>query len=135
MAKNSIYYEKDGDDFVLVFQTPDGSRDIQWCGPEVAVGFSCNPDAERGIQYTTHRHGSPEVVESWAAQTRQGIRRGGYIAAAEVQGETAAAVLKSLQPHIISSDQWEIEDLNRILDTTGYLQVVAKKMGLTLSTD
>jgi hypothetical protein len=38
-------------------------------------------------------------------------------------------------PHSISSDQWDVEDLNRIINTTGYLAVVVEKMGITFSTD
>lgn len=135
MARNSFFYEKDGDNFVLIFESDDGTRDTHFCGPEVAVGFTYDADADRGIQYTTHRHGSPEAVERWASSNRLALRCSGYFAAAQVQGETAAAVLRSLQPHIITSDQWEIEDLNRILDTTGYLKVALEKMGLDLATE
>ena len=126
-----IYYQKDGDTFVLVHDHGDGHKDQFWAGKEVAIGFTYDQDAERGIKYTTHRHGSPESVEKWAEKMRFALHRSRFTKEAQVGGENAAAILRSMQPHTISTDQWDLEDLNRILDTTGYLQVIVEKMGIT----
>lgn len=132
---DSIYYEKDGGDFVLIHQSESGQKDIMWKGPEVAIGFTYDPDSDRAIQYTTHRHGSPETVDKWAEKNRFALHRSRFNHDAEVGGENAAAVLRSMMPHSIASDQWDVADLNRIIDTTGYLAVVVKKMGITLSAE
>ena len=145
MAGDQIYYEKDGGEFVLVHQlfdldgfdlyglAPSGSnKEVLYRGQEVAIGFTYDPDEERNIQYTTHRHGSPEDVEEWAEKTRFALQRSRFTSAAITEGENAAALLRSMQPHTISSDQWDIDDLNAIISTTGYLRVVLEKMGIKL---
>lgn len=130
-----IYYEKVDDEFVLFIETLSGRKDIHYRGREVAVGFTYDPDQDRAIQFTTHRHGSPETVNKWAEKMRSALQRSRFTRDAQEKGETAAAILRGMQPHIISSDQWNIKDLNRILDTTGYLAVIVKKMGITISAE
>jgi len=141
MAGDHIYYEKDGNEFVLmhqVYEDPNdyrawaGNKEVLYRGQEVAIGFTYDPDEERAIQYTTHRHGSPETVEEWAEKTRFALHKSRFGRAAIAEGENAAAILRSMQPHTISSDQWDIDDLNAIISTTGYLQVVLEKMGIKL---
>lgn len=136
MAGDSIFYEKDGDEFVLVHQRHDlreDAKDILFRGREVAIGFSYDPDQAKQIQYTTHRHGSPETVNKWAKRTREALLKSEIGQRARERGETAAAILRSMLPHSISSDQWDIDDLNRIINTTGYLAVVVEKMGIKIS--
>ena len=142
MAGDQFYYEKDGNEFVLVHQvfelcgilTPArNNKDILYRGKEVAIGFTHDAD-DLNNPYTTHRHGSPATVEEWSQKTRFELHRSRFTFAAEHEGENAAAILRSMQPHSISSDQWDIDDLNAIISTTGYLKVVLEKMGITLST-
>lgn len=142
MAGDSIHYKKDGEDFVLIHEMYGSVEDWKddrptelYRGKEVAIGFTYDPDADRGIQFTTHRHGSPETVEDWANKTRFALHRSRFTREAREKGETAAAILRSMMPHIISTDQWDIEDLNRIISTTGYLKVVLDKMGINLSSE
>ena len=37
-----------------------------------------------------------------------------------------------MMPHTVTSDKWEIEDLNRIINTTGSLATVLQKMGIAI---
>ncbi len=115
-----IFYRKEGNEYILVHQDKDFGVDEMWKGPEIAIGFTYDADADRGIQYTTHRHGSPEMVEKWCEKTRVAFRG--------LAVDTP--LMKSLMPRIISSDQWDVEDLNRIINTTGYLATVVEKLGI-----
>ena len=101
----------------------------------MAIGFTYDPDEDRAIQYTTHRHGSPETVDKWAATMRQALQKSPFQRNAEEPGEPAAAILRSMMPRSIASDQWDIEDLNRVIDTTGYLGVLIEKMGIKIATE
>jgi hypothetical protein len=120
---NDIFYRKEGDEYILVHQNDMfGHDDEMWRGPEVAIGFTYDPDSpDRGIQYTTHRHGSPETVAAWAAKTA---------AALKVVDDKGAPLGAWAQPYVFTSAQWDLEDLNRIIDTTGYLAVVVDKLGI-----
>ena len=121
---HEFFYEKEGDEFLLVERDDTFGRDIIWRGPEVAIGFTYDPDQDRGIQYTTHRHGSPETVAAWAEKQRIAI---------ELANQRGIPLEAWANPYTISTDQWDLEDLNRIISTTGYLAVVITKMGIDLT--
>lgn len=124
------YYEKDGSEFVLIEERQRSSALRGICSSikrilsrsrEVAIGYSYDPEAERGLQYTLHCHGNPQGVDAWATHTRKTLL--------EPHG-IEASILQSLLPHTITSDQWDIQLLNHILSTTGYLGVALEKIGI-----
>ena len=116
-----IAYEKVGTEFLLVHIHPDGHREIWYQGPEVAIGFQYAPEDE--IQFITHRHGDPTTVGLWVHKMRRAIETAE--ARTVPRGEWA-------QPYSIKTDRWELEDLNRIISTTGYLGTVLEKMGVPI---
>jgi hypothetical protein len=87
----------------------------------VAIGFTYDPNHIKEIRFTAHRHGSPESVEKWAQETRFKIHR------ARFQGINLGA---AFLPHTISSDAWAVDELNRIINITGYLGLALQKMGI-----
>ena len=138
MSGSDIFYEKDGNEFVLVHQAYDDPphQCVLYQGRVVAIGFTSDPNGdERGIQFTTHRHGSPVTVEEWAETTRFALHRRRFTADPDGGGEEAVDVPRSMLPRTISSDQWDIGDLNRIISTTGSLGAILAKMGIKLSVE
>ena len=119
---SDIFYRKNGSEFELVHQL-DRHEEILYRGKEVAIGFTYDPEQDKGIQFTTHRHGSPETVQQWVERTNHAIQRSRFLR--QPLGLWA-------RPHTIASDQWDVEDLNRIISTTGYLGVALKKLGINL---
>jgi hypothetical protein len=125
---SSSFYEKDGEEYLLVlkrlYPSRGKDRDILWRGKEVAIGFTYDPDRDQGIKFTMHKHGSPESVQGWAEKTRARIKK------AEDNGIQLGPWA---QPHVMMTAHWELEDLNRILSTTGYLEAVVEKYEIDLS--
>lgn len=64
-------------------------------------------DADDG---TRHKFGERDLVEQWHARTTQRFRDGGF-------AELADSLI------VVSTDRWDLETINRFLDTTGYIGV------------
>jgi hypothetical protein len=119
---SDIFYRREGSEFLLIHQlTPGDKPEVFYRGTEVAIGFTYDANHIKEIAFTTHRHGSPESVEKWAQETRFKIQRARFEG---VKLEDWAL------PHTISSDAWDVDELNRILNTTGYLGTALRKMGI-----
>jgi hypothetical protein len=118
---SEIFYRREGSEFLLVHQLNYGGEDILYRGREVAIGFTYDPNRIKEIRFTTHRHGSPESVEKWAQETRFKIHR------ARFRGIELDA---RFQPHTISSDAWDVGELNRIINITGYLGLALQRVGI-----
>lgn len=73
---------------------------------EVAIAFSLPP--EEGGMYTMHKHGSVELVEKWLKTAQQRYREAGF---SDMSDELMMVV-----------GRFDLEPLNRVLDTTGYLK-------------
>lgn len=72
-------------------------------GKEVAVAFSHD-----GVFAVMHTHGSPSVVRAWLQDAQNTIRQTSFPEFAD-------------EFHMIVSDQWNVDDLNNILNNTSFL--------------
>lgn len=68
-------------------------------------------------QAVLHKHGSEERVSKWLEDARKKYVAGGIQEMAD-------------QLFMISSDSLSVDVLNRMIDTTGYLLVVLKELGI-----
>lgn len=80
---------------------------------EVAIGFSWLEDGSTIL----HKHGRREFVESWLLETKTKYDHTGLF------GESAGLCM-------ICPEDWDVEELNKILDTTGYLSVFLRNQGI-----
>jgi len=101
------HYEMDGSVYLL---KDENGRTIYGCD-EIAIGYS-----DDGHDAILHKHGSKELVEKWAIQTRNAYLKHGI--------EDLAMEIK------VFSGIIPVDKLNRILDTTGYLGIYLKEIGL-----
>jgi len=76
---------------------------------EVAIAF----DKET---WTLHKHGRKEYVEKWFNKTIKIFKKAGFIDMANNM--------------VMISGKFPVEELNRCLDTTGYIQIMCKKLKL-----
>jgi hypothetical protein len=77
---------------------------------EVAIGFS------KGEPWCClHKHGSPEQVQKWLERNREK-----YMAAGLIDEANSLAMI---------SGKFPVEELNKCLDCTGYLDSMLKKFG------
>jgi hypothetical protein len=97
------HYEKNEDGYSLINSeksTPVYKKPIK----EVAIVFSTSLDD--GF-HTLHKHGNPELVQKWYNKTHESYIKSGFNDLADslvfIQGE------------------FDVDQLNRVLDTTGYL--------------
>lgn len=87
----------------------DSGGRISYMADEVTVAFSISPT---GV--LAHKHGSPEVVESWMAHVR-----------AEFGGSGNEDLATEFWT--VTSNRWDPKDLTRFFSTTGYFEHFAKK--------
>lgn len=125
---SDISYQKQHGEFVLVHRLDlRGCNALQerilYAGKEVAIGFTYDPESDDGIQFTAHRHGSPASVQDWVEKQKHGLQRARF-------QRTPLGLWA--HPHSISSDAWEVDDLNLIINTTGYLGTALKNLGINL---
>lgn len=78
---------------------------------EVAICFSHDGDL-----YTLHKHGDPKWVNKWAEDTKKKYLDNGL---ADLAGELT-----------VISGKFPIEELNKMLDITGYIGTFLKKFNL-----
>jgi len=124
---SDISYQKQDGEFVLVHRLDlrgcaAPTEHILYAGREVAIGFTYAPESE--IQFTAHRHGSPASVQDWVEKQKHGLQRARF-------QRTPLGLWA--HPYSISSDAWEVDDLNRIINTTGYLGTALKNLGIDLT--
>jgi hypothetical protein len=81
---------------------------------EVAIAFSKEEDGNCIL----HKHGSPNMVQSWIDMTRQVYKENGF-----------DDIAMSLYMII---GKFPVEDINRILDTTGWIKVFLQKHDIKL---
>lgn len=100
---------KEGNEYVRRY-TIGGETTTQWRDSCVAIAF------ERIDDETTmlHKIGPASLVEKWLDAVQFKCDRHGIVN----------------QIQVVSSDKWDTEELNRIIDRTGYIHVVLKKHGL-----
>lgn len=91
--KNEQYYLMDGEE--VIAEPLD----------EVAIAFS-TPNFE-GDFFTLHKHGDVKNVEAWADNARSSFRKSGF-------DDMAEAI-------VVLSGKFDVDQLNRALDTTGYI--------------
>ena len=80
---------------------------------EVAIAYEEN--METGAML--HKHGSKERVEKWMVKFVQTLKEDGGI---------LAEVADNIK--MISSSKWDLEDLNRCINNTGYIKVMLRKI-------
>lgn len=115
----SIRYEKDGSEFRLVHEDS-GQKDVLNVLTEVAVAYSY---AEETKSYITHRHGNPEMIRGW-------VNKHNLVAREQYDWDVVKAL--GLEMKMISSSEWNIDDLNWIIENINGLNRVAKERGLKL---
>lgn len=120
----SIRYEKRFGEFVLLHDLNYSEPEVLYSGKEVAIGFTYYPKESSGARTLTHRHGDPVGVGGWVQQQQAANERIRFLNLGFEDWDL---------PYMISTDQWDLEDLNRIISTTGYLEVVLKKLGIELT--
>jgi len=91
----------------------DGKTILHACD-EVAIAFS----KEENDVYILHKHGSPELVKNWIDNTRQIYKENGF--------DDIAMSLYMI------SGKFPVEDLNRILDTAGWVGYFLEKHNISL---
>ena len=101
-----MHYELDDQgNYVLVTE---GEHRV--IGKTVAICFSYDPSEDRGIKSCLHKHGSPELINNWASDTRKK-----YIETEEPFAHIMAdqiTVMEGIFP---------LDELDKILSITGYI--------------
>jgi len=114
-----LVYEKKFGSFYLLGD----NGDILYMGEEVGILFSvdeCN--ANGSVEVILHKHGDPEMVQDVCEIWQKALRAQG--------DDLSDKMAKSF--HVITSSEWDIDKLNRVLDTSGYLKVVMGEMGIDI---
>lgn len=92
------HYIKENELYKLI---DDETKEVLYEGKEVSICF----DSEFG---TLLRHGSPELVHNYYDRTITSYNNSGL-------ADIAAVIT------LIASDKWNVDDLNKCIDITGYL--------------
>ena len=102
-----LNYRREGDMFHLC----DGDEILDSM-EEVAIGYEDN--METGTML--HKHGSKKRIEEWMKKTVQMYKKAGGILAEDADN------IK-----MIFSSEWDLEELNKMLNITGYIGIFLKK--------
>ncbi len=119
------YIQSDGQFAIEIDLGENVASDRIWIGHEVAVGFTYDPDPERGIQYTVHSHGHLAKVQQWADRTRFAAHKARFMGLPE---ELCTSLV--FEPYVVTTDQWDPADLTHIINSTGSLGGVLERMGI-----
>lgn len=91
-----------------------------WCDEElvymsdtIAIAFTID-----GKSLTFHKHGNPEFVHGWAKEFKEKFNKAGYDYADDIR--------------VIESNNWDVEDLNKIINITGYMKIIISKYNIQL---
>lgn len=82
----------------------------------VAVAFSMLDENTTVM----HKMGQPETVRQWVEETQAKYRESGL-------DEDANKLI------VMESDEWDVEDLNKILHISGYIAAFLKKSGVDMT--
>lgn len=104
------HYHKNDHNFQLV---DDNNNEIMWSGPVVAIMF----DKSSGILY---KHGDPELVLAEFNMVTQTLSLASHADLAE-------------NLVVVRSDAWDIAILNKCLDITGWVGLMARRYGLMIN--
>lgn len=99
---NMFHYEKSGSKYQMMCD-----RELIAEMDEVAVAYDLQT-------FTMHKHGCPELVTAWVETARQAFVTADMFEMAEDLA-------------MIVSDDWDLEDLNRIVNNTGFLKSFVEK--------
>ena len=88
---------------------------IRCMSDSVAVAFSML-DEETTVM---RKMGAPDSVKKWVEETQESFRTAGL-------DEDANQLI------VLESDQWDVEDLNKILHISGYIAAFLKKNGVSI---
>jgi len=99
-----LFYGMEGTEYALV----DEHDRIHCASEDVAVAFSFSPDEDRGMQ------GSPDRVSAWAITTRKKFVDAGH--------------LDMAKEIVVVSGKIPLEDLNKIINTSGYVGTWYKRI-------
>jgi hypothetical protein len=100
-------------------------RDVIFTSPSVAIGFTLTsglvyPNSH--IRATLHRVGPVDEVKEWFATLMRVFKLTG---SRELMDGTG----------VLYSSRWNLEELNKLVSTTGYIGVFLEKMGVDIATD
>ncbi len=108
-----IWYEAHDDGFACVHQADqEDDPNILFVTKEVSVGYTFEPSGN----YITHKHGPPALIEKWAQETRAKL--------AAAYGEAPM----SMNPRIVTTDRWDVADLNWVTQNINGLNRLAQKL-------
>lgn len=99
-------YSKDGSEFCYKWNGV-----TEWYAPTVTIAFT----RHEGIPFVLHKHGREDMIMRWVHEARAKYRRNGY---PDIANEL----------HSITSDNWSVEELNKMLDITGYAPKVVQQV-------
>ena len=105
-------YRMEDDQYVL-FDTENG--DILSRNDEIAIAFTIDLDDQ---MWTLHKHGNKERVEKWMDMTHRKFMDAGH-----------ADLARELR---VVSGKFPVEELNRCIDTTGYIEIMIKDLGIVV---
>lgn len=91
-------------------------KDIRCMTETVAVAFSMLDENTTVM----HKMGQPETVRQWVEETQAKYRESGL-------DEDANKLI------VMESDEWDVEDLNKILHISGYIAAFLKKSGVDMT--
>lgn len=89
--------------------------EIRCMADTVAVAFSMLDENTTVM----HKMGSPDTVKRWVEETQAKYRANGLDAEAQ-------------QLVVLESDDWDVDDLNKILHISGYIATFLKKSGVVV---
>jgi len=98
------FYKKEHGDYAYY---PFEGGHLQFMSPDIAVAYTTENDGT----VVMHKHGRPELVDAWIKDMRDRNAENIF-----------GPILK------IESSAWEVEELNRVINNTGYLGVMLKRM-------
>jgi hypothetical protein len=91
----------------------EGKRIIHGCD-EIAIAFTKEQDGT----YILHKHGLPQLVKNWIDLTKQSFKESGF--------DNIASSFYMIK------GKFPVEDINRILDTTGWIKFFLEKHNISL---
>jgi len=89
--------------------------DLFYEADEIAIAVDFDPEYKTSV---AHKHGSEKDVSQWISKTREAFRSKGF-------NDYADRLI------MISSDNWDLETLNRIWNCTGSINQFLKESGIT----
>lgn len=98
------WYKKDEDGLFVLVYGEDKLESVVYRTQLVAIGYSGLTTGD----YCLHKHGRPDLVQKWFSNLGNKFREAGDIKA-------------FADFAVISSDKWEVDELNKILENETYI--------------